>query len=175
MVKSSKEKIHEDEIKILEKLTKNSNESIDMIAKHCGFSRQKVWRIIKQLEMSHMIWGYTAIVDLEKQNLQKYMMFFKRSMQTFDKKSSEEINLDSILNDYLKIGIRIESSYYIHGEYDWVIIFITKNLIQAKKFVSLITSKYPGLIEKIHLARVLYSPRDHHIINPHPLRAKDIP
>jgi len=175
MVKTSKEQIHEDEMKILETLMKNSNENIDSIAKHCGFSRQKVWRIIKQLEKSHMIWGYTAIVDVEKQGLQKYIMFFKRSMQMFDKTSAEQVNLDSIFDEYKKIGIQIESSHYIHGEYDWIIIFIAKNLIQAKKFISLLLTKYPGLIEKVEIARILYTPRNHHIINPHSLKAKDIP
>ncbi len=63
MAKSSREQLDKDERKILAELQKNSNESIDTIAKHCGFSRQKVWRTIKQLEKNRMIWGYTAIID----------------------------------------------------------------------------------------------------------------
>ena len=65
MPKSSKKQIDEDEKKVIAALQKNSKESIDKIAKKCGFSRQKVWRIIKRLENNQTIWGYHAVVDDE--------------------------------------------------------------------------------------------------------------
>ncbi len=66
MSKSSKDQIKQDEKKILSELVKNSKENIDTIAKHCGFSRQKAWRLIKQLEEKKLIWGYIAIFDDQK-------------------------------------------------------------------------------------------------------------
>jgi DNA-binding Lrp family transcriptional regulator len=66
MSKSSKDQIEQDEKKILSELVKNSKENIDTIAKHCGFSRQKAWRLIKQLEEKKLIWEYTAICDDQK-------------------------------------------------------------------------------------------------------------
>ena len=50
MTKSSKDLIDQDEKKIISELVKNSKENIDTIAKHCGFSAQKVRRVIKQME-----------------------------------------------------------------------------------------------------------------------------
>jgi chromosome segregation ATPase len=50
MPKSSLTRLIEDEEKILDILQINAQASIDDIAKKCGFSRQKVWRIIKKLE-----------------------------------------------------------------------------------------------------------------------------
>ena len=50
MAKTSKKQIEEDERKIITELQKNAKESIDVIAKKCGFSRQKVWLVIKRLE-----------------------------------------------------------------------------------------------------------------------------
>ncbi len=41
MAKSSKKQIDQDEKRVIEQLQRNSNESIDKIAKTCGFSRQK--------------------------------------------------------------------------------------------------------------------------------------
>lgn len=174
MPKSAKQQIQQDEITVLAELQKNCNGSIDSIAKRCGFSRQKVWKIIKRLEASQTIWGYSAITDEQKQGLEKYIMFFKRSSQTFTKNASEQVSLDAIQGAYLKIGIRIESSHYIHGDYDWILIFTAKDLVTAKKFISLILGKYSGLIENIHLARILYTPRNHYVLNPTPLKAKDI-
>jgi DNA-binding Lrp family transcriptional regulator len=174
MTKSSKEQMQKDVNMVLAELQKNSNKNIDLIAKSVSFSKQKVWRIIKQLEKERFIWGYSAITDVEKQDLEKYILFFKRSSIQFDEKTANEVNLNGVLNDYSKLSITIETSYYIHGEYDWVIIFTAKNIIYAKKFVNLMQDKYPGLIEKLQLARVLYTPRDHYIINPTPLKAKEI-
>lgn len=68
MPRKSRAQIRDDEKKVLKALQKNSKEGIDAIAKLCGFSRQKVWRIIKQLEKNEFIWGYTAITDDRKLN-----------------------------------------------------------------------------------------------------------
>ena len=66
MPKNSNEQIEKDEKKILKELRKNANKSINDIAKSLGFSRQKVWRIIKSLEKNNTIWGYSAILDEQK-------------------------------------------------------------------------------------------------------------
>jgi DNA-binding Lrp family transcriptional regulator len=173
MSKSSKEQMVLDEKKVLSELLKNSNENIETIAKRCGFSRQKAWRMIKQLEASKKIWGYSAIVDSEKQGLQKFIMFFKQSPRVLDSTTADKVNLDEIKKNYLELDITIETSHYIHGEYDWIIIFTAKDIKQAKKFQNLLQENYPGLIEKINLAQVLYTPRDHCILNPSYSKVKD--
>ena len=61
MVKTSQDQIEKDEQRILQELQKNAKESIDTIAKNCGFSRQKVWRIIKRLEQNEIVWGLSLI------------------------------------------------------------------------------------------------------------------
>jgi DNA-binding Lrp family transcriptional regulator len=172
MVKNHEGQQTEDEMKILAELQQNSNQSVDVIAKRCGFSKQKAWRIIKKLEKSRTIWGYTAVVDEQKQGLQKFMISMKHSTKILGKETAEKVNLDGILKDYQELGIKIESSHYIHGEYDWVIIFTAKDLIQAKKFNELMVNKYPGVIEKSSLAQILHTPRNHYIINPNPLKVK---
>ena len=68
MAKRSKEQIREDEKLVIKYLTEDARQTPNEIAKKCGFSRQKSWRIIKRLEEKREIWGYTAIVDEEKMN-----------------------------------------------------------------------------------------------------------
>jgi len=51
MVKSSKDHIEQDEKKLLSELMKNSKENKDTITKSCWFSKQKVWRMIKEIEV----------------------------------------------------------------------------------------------------------------------------
>lgn len=79
MVKVSVQQIDEDEKKVIAELTKNSNQSIDQLAKRCRFSRQKIWRIIKKLEKNQTIWGYHAVVDYEKLHLKPYLLLIKKS------------------------------------------------------------------------------------------------
>jgi DNA-binding Lrp family transcriptional regulator len=173
MRKSSKERTVEDGIEILFELQKNSNKSIDSIAKHYGYSRQKVWRIIKQFEKNNIIWGYTTIIDEKKRGLQKFILLLKKSTQTLDSKTTDDIAVSRLEKEYIKIGINIESSYYVHGEYDWVLIFTTKDLKQAKKFGSLLVEKYPGVIAKISLMRILFTQRTNNILNPDPTKLRE--
>src|SRR4030042_952638 len=65
------------------------NKSINDIAESCGFSRQKVWRVINNLEKNHTIWGYVAVVDEEKLDKKSYIILLKRTNKSF---SQELIN-----------------------------------------------------------------------------------
>ena len=162
-----------DETKVLNALEQNAKENIDDLAKRCGFSRQKAWRIIKQLETSHKIWGYTAVFDAETQGLQKFMLSIKRSHKTLDPKSMTEIAKDRLDKTISTLGVTIESSYYIHGEYDWILIFIAKNLQDAKIFTDIILGAYPGIVEKADLSQILFIQRDHRIENPDQQKLKE--
>lgn len=166
MSESRKEKYAKDEMKILAELEQNSKGNIDTIAKRCGFSRQKVQRTIKQLEQTHMIWGYTTIVDKQKQGLQKFILSLKRSQKILNKKSMNEIFYDRLRKVILNLGITIESSYYVHGEYDWVLIFTANDLQHAKKFSDILFEAYPDAVDKVNLSQILFIQRDHRIENP---------
>jgi len=100
MAKSSKEQQTEDERKILLELQKNSKESIDTIAKHCGFSRQKAWKIIKRLEEKDVIWGYTAIVNEEKIGQTHFMLMIKRTKKKLEEEITDiDKNIDELVYD----------------------------------------------------------------------------
>ena len=74
MAKTSKKQIMVDEKKVIQQLQRNAMENLDLFAKKCGFSRQKVWRIIKNLEENKSIWGYTAIIDPEYLQKKHYVL-----------------------------------------------------------------------------------------------------
>ena len=173
MVRTVKEQQADDEWKILAELQKNSNRSINTIAKHCGFSRQKVWKTIKRLEERRIIWGYSAIVDMQKQGLQKFILSIKRSQKILDKKNMDEITYERLGKIILNLGVTIESSYYVHGEYDWILIFLTKDIQHAKKFADILFGAYPGIVDKAHLSQILFIQRDHRIENPDQGKLRD--
>jgi DNA-binding Lrp family transcriptional regulator len=166
MIRNSRKQIEQDEKKILSELVKNSKENIDTIAKHCGLSRQKAWRLVKQLEKKGLIWGYTAILDEKKQGLQKFILLLKRSMKTIDKKTADQIASYRVVTEYVKLGVNVENSYYVLGEYDWELIFTAPDLNTAKIFCDSLLQEYPELFSKMHLMPVLLTKRSHNILNP---------
>lgn len=173
MPKRSKEQIIKDENKILEELTKNANESINQIAKKCGFSRQKVWRIIKRLEKNNTIWGYVTIVDNERQGKENFTMLIKRTNKPADKKLVDNITQRKLENIAKDTGVKIESSYYIHGPYDWMVSFTAEDIKQAKKLLESFNNLYSGYIEEIQLLQKMFPIKRLGIENPELERIKE--
>ena len=173
MSKSSRDQIDKDEKKILSELVKNSNEKIETIAKHCGFSRQKTWRFIKQLEAKGFIWGYTAIFNEEKMGHTHFMLMVKRTTKQLEEKTAEKIISRKLEDIAAEIRITIESSFYVHGEYDWIITFTAENIRQAKKFSDSIVAFHPGIIEKITIMQTLMFMRKQYILNPDRKKLKE--
>jgi DNA-binding Lrp family transcriptional regulator len=165
MPKSSKEQIDIDEKKIIIELKRNSKENIDTIAKRCGFSRQKVWRIIKRLEKNKTIWGYSAVVDKEKLNIKRYIMLIKRSSAPASDAISKIIDLTAQKKG-LEIGVDVECSSYLHGEYDWMIIFTTNDIKNAKRFNEIINKEYHQIIRQIHIIEDIFSVKKCGQVNP---------
>jgi len=166
MAKNSIKQIEEDEKRILQELANNSNKSINEIAKKCGFSRQKVWRVIKNLEKNHTIWGYTTIIDKEKQGLKNYTVLIKRTNLPLEEKMVDKIIERQMEQTAKKIGVTIESSYYIHGDFDWLIYIAAESTKEAKKFCEALNIMYKGTINDIRLLETLFTAKRNGIENP---------
>ena len=155
-----------DEQKILDYLRTNANESIDVIAKKCGFSRQKVWRIMKKLEQDKVIWGYAAICDDEYYNLKHFTMLIKRTTAPIDDKIMQEI-MSTRLDDMApELGIIIEDIEYVHGAFDGCFSFLADDLVTAKKFCERFLSRFNQYISNFELLEGIFFIRKQMIRNP---------
>ena len=172
MAKNSQEQIDRDEHKILQELKSNANMSINEIAKKCGFSRQKVWRVIKNLEKDHTIWGYTAIIDEEKKGLTNYIVLIKKSTHPIDKKLADLIISRKLEELIPNSEIIIEHSYYTHGNYDWIICFQTNNLKNAKLFCESLNKTYHEYIRDLDLIQIIFPVVIQGILNPEAKKLK---
>ncbi|MCJ7570739.1 MAG: Lrp/AsnC family transcriptional regulator [Candidatus Thermoplasmatota archaeon] len=166
MPKNSVKQIQNDERRILDELRKNANNSINDIAKTCKFSRQKVWRIIKNLEKNHTIWGYTAVVDEEKLNKKSYMMLIKRSNKPFPDELIKKIINRDLTKKGKKTGAEITNSFFTHGVYDWVICFNANDIRAAKSFVEEVNKLYGGYVSEVHLIEKMFSAVSCGVTNP---------
>jgi DNA-binding Lrp family transcriptional regulator len=165
MAKSSKKQIDQDEKRVIEQLQRNSNESIDKIAKTCEFSRQKVWRIIKRLEKNKTIWGYTAVPDKEKQGVSHYIMLIKRSNEPV-----KDI-IDDVLDEFKKysgknLGIFVQTACILQGQYDMLLCFTAQDITAAKRFIEFINKKYSPYIREIMMLEDIFSVRINGMTNP---------
>ncbi|MFA5103194.1 MAG: Lrp/AsnC family transcriptional regulator [Candidatus Thermoplasmatota archaeon] len=174
MAKTSKQQIEVDERKVIDQLQKNCMENLDVFAKKCGFSRQKVWRIIKNLEREKIVWGYTAVVDPVMLKKKHYMLLMKRNTQKINQKIVNILLSREFEEVVTKLGIIIETSSYVHGEYDWIATFLAPDIIHAKKFSELVKTTYPDTFQDIDLIETLFDIKRQHIFNPETHKLKDM-
>jgi DNA-binding Lrp family transcriptional regulator len=173
MPKNSIKQIEKDERRILGELLKNANKSINEIAKSLGFSRQKVWRIIKNLEKNKTIWGYVAVVNEEKLNKKSFLMLVKRTNKPITKDIINQIITRELANKVKKTGIEITNSFYTNGIYDWAIFFNADDLKSAKRFVEIFNALYKGSVSETDLLENMFSAVNCGTANPEIEKLKD--
>ena len=156
MPKRSKKQIDEDEKKVIAELKKNSGGSIEDIAKNCGFSRQKVWRIKKRLEENRTIWGYYAVADNDKLNVKKYIILLKRTNKPFSEKTIDKLVTGEIRKVMEKLGVNIEDNLYVHGSYDWVFSITASHIKQVKNFSEVFHTMFKDHISDVQILEVVF-------------------
>ena len=166
MPKTSREQITNDEKKIIHELQKNSKENIDKIAKKCGFSRQKVWRVIKRLEKDKTIWGYSTIVDNEKVDLTHYTMLVKRTIVPVDGKLRNMISGEELDEYFPELNITLEDCLYVNGKYDWIISFTAPGIKEMKKFCEKLLRKFSEHMAEYEVLETIVTIEKHGIKNP---------
>ena len=72
-----------------------------------------------------------------------------------------------------KLEGTIESSAYVHGDYDWVVTFTAKDIKQAKKYSDTLIALHPGEIEKVTLLQTMMFVKKHYVLNPDRKKLKE--
>jgi DNA-binding Lrp family transcriptional regulator len=165
MPKSSKEQIADGDKKIIVEYKNHVKQSIDNIAKKSGYSKQKVWKTIKKLEENKTIWGYHAVIDDEKIKTKRYVMLIKSGSPQL----GEPIKKITDLTLHAKgkeAEIEILDGGYLHGSYDWIMIFTAKDLKNVKKFEDIVAKEYHPFINKIEVMEYIFPIKQCGIVNP---------
>jgi len=167
MSKGSKKQIDMEERKAIADLQKNSRESVDKLSERCNFSRQRADRIIKRLEENNTIWGYHAVVDQSKLDLKRYLVLLKRLPNPM-KKEAFDAMVKGNLKGMTEIGVVIDSSFFVHGMYDWVWDVTANNIRQIKQFCEILERTLSGHLYDIRVLEVLFPIKEGCIGNPKP-------
>jgi len=166
MAKSSKQQIDKDEKKVLYEQMKDSSQSINVISSKLGFSRQKVWRIIKKLQKEKTVWGYTAVVNNERIGMKIFILLGKRNPRPIPMDMIDIVIKGKFEKLAKKNNCILDSTFYLNGEYDFLSSFKAPNLKEAKKFQEEFNRIYEGYIEKTKILEVLFPLRINDTMNP---------
>ena len=173
MAKNSNRQIEADEKRILDELSRNSNKSVNEIAKTCKFSRQKVWRIIKNLEKNNTIWGYVAIIDDEKQDKKGYILLVKRNNKPLEDTLIEKIINRDLAKKSSESGVEIKNSFYTNGVFDWMVCFVAPSIKHAKGFVEDFNKLFYGFLSESFLLEEMFEAEKCGIVNPEIKKLRD--
>jgi len=173
MAKNSNRQIEADEKRILDELSRNANKSVNEIAKTCRFSRQKVWRIIKNLEKDNTIWGYVAIIDDEKQDKKGYILLVKRNNKPLDNTLIEKIINRDLAKKSSEGGVEIKNSFYTNGVFDWIVCFVAPSIKHAKGFVEDFNKLFYGFLSESFLLEEIFEAEKWGIVNPEIEKLRD--
>jgi DNA-binding Lrp family transcriptional regulator len=154
MPKSSRNKVNEDKGRLIKLLEENPKLSANEISDKLGFSRQKAWRLVKDLEKSGKIWGYTAVFDSSVDNYNIYFALIKQNLPYLD--CSERIIKNIRSKNSEKLGIKLIGLYYTTGSYDGICIFAAKNIIEAKKYLGYMMKEYSEYLTKVDLVENIF-------------------
>jgi uncharacterized protein with GYD domain len=104
-------------------------------------------------------------VDAEKIDMKNYMMLVKRTNMPAD------TIIDKMINDFKtesmkKIGIDVHCNFYVHGCFDWIVLFSAADIKNAKKFAELVNNNYAGAISEVHILETIFPVKACGVINP---------
>ena len=125
------------------------------IHKYSGVPQPKIYETMIRLQKRGLIdiipKGKKKIYMIKpREVLQEYLLSFSRKVEDF------ALDFDTF----------IESSFYVHGEYDWIITFVTKDINHALKFSESVLAQNPGIIERVTILQTMMFIRKHYILNP---------
>ncbi len=154
MLESNKLKKNQNDVKkVIDQLSNNSRQTTFDIAKKCSFSRQKTWKIIRDLEKSKVIWGYSTIIDENNLGMNTYFALVKSK--------SSFLGVDNLIEKVKekgaeKLNIKFKDIYYLNGLYDSIIIFMAKDIRDAKRYCMFVEKTYGKYVDRIDLMENIF-------------------
>ena len=166
MPKKSKNDVFEDEKRVMRALQKDARQSIDILAKTCGFSRQKVWRIMKRLEEQKIIWGYHAIIEDDIFAHNRYYVLIKRTTKGVTENALDTVIKRELKTEMEKMDIYLEDSCLILGSYDWLISLTAENIRRVKRFTESFNQLFRDYVQGIDILEVIFPVEKSGVQNP---------
>jgi uncharacterized protein with GYD domain len=92
-------------------------------------------------------------------------MLKRKGGSQIEKQLENVINRD-VKKQLEKMGVYIESSFYTHGDYDWISLAKAENITQMKKYVDYINRSFGEILSEVKIIEVLFPLEKNNIENP---------
>jgi hypothetical protein len=90
----------------------------------------------------------------------------KRTTKPIDKETVDLI-ISTSLNELVPDKkVKVNHSYYTHGNYDWVIYLKTDNIKNVKLYCNILEKTYKGYIKSIDIIQIMFPIKVDGILNP---------
>jgi uncharacterized protein with GYD domain len=142
------------------------------LQKNAGSHGKKYGGLKKKLESNKTIWGYHAVVDHEKLHQKSYIMLIKKTNKPLGDLINTILRRD-IEKNAAEMGIQIQASKYLHGAFDWVLVFTAEDIRHAKKFGEQFNRLYQSYIGETFLLEEIFPVKSCGIENPQIKKLKD--
>jgi DNA-binding Lrp family transcriptional regulator len=152
-------------IKILEELQKNGRASTSEIADKLGLSRQTVTKTIRNMEKNKEIWGYTAIFDPRLLGKKYFIMLCRVDISKSAEEVLKKVIDPKVINDN-ENRFDFVTSMFLHLDPDLIVIFMAKDIIEAKKRMNFFAAMFADIIKEIKLVDVISTFRHSRIASP---------
>jgi DNA-binding Lrp family transcriptional regulator len=165
-----------DEERVASELLRNPTLDIATIAEKCGFSKQKVWRIVHRMEEEGAILSHPTSLDLKKVGKRSFLILFERSFRVVDSKLITRLTMPEMLAEMDAEGIAavVEDSYYLNGAYDWAIVITVAEHKDLIRFMELWRKYYGEYFSKVIQSEVMFTATRNSVLNPKLNELKDI-
>ena len=125
-------------------------------------------------QVKKLIWGYNAVVDDENLDQKGFLLLLKlRHLPIGNNLEKEMVNggLENLAKDF---GAIIEDNFWIHGDYDTVINFSTKDLKTAKRFHEKLITAWGENIDESKLYEKIITIKKNGFTNPRIIKNKKL-
>jgi len=165
---ASKDQIKIDEERVASELLKNPTQDLAELADKLGFSKQKVWRIVHEMEQNGAIFAHAAVLNPKKLGKRSFIILFERSVKGADSNLMEQMTIHPILEEMEREGIHavVEESYYLNGVYDWVILITVDEHKDLIRFLGLWRTYYGEYFSRVIQSEVMFVATRNSKINP---------
>ncbi|GEM_PF-636534 len=158
---------------MLQELMKNPVRSLRSLAAAVGVGKQKCWRKKKELEDSHAIWGYSAVVDFEKLGWKTFAII--SNIKPLSKDVAEMLIERASGKLAKNEDIIVLDSYFTAGSYDGITIFAARDTVAAKKYYDTLRLLYEDFyISKPIMLEIMFTTMRNGKFNPEIERIKEL-
>jgi len=173
---TSKKQIKNDEERVAHLLLRDPSMDAVTIAKKCGLSKQKVWRIIRKMEERGVIFSHPASLNLKNFGKRSFLILFERSTKVVDDELIKQMTQPELLDELEKedIAAWVEDSYYLSGGYDWAIIITVDEHKDLIRFIEHWRKYYGEYFSRVIHSEIMWVATRNSIRNPNTTEISEI-